>query len=83
MATDFWGQTLQIGDHVSYMDRHYRQFCHGTIINLGEKQATIRTEMYQDHPTLKDQMGYGKTCRDYTCIIKEHGYCNFVVDTST
>lgn len=42
MATDFWGQTLQIGDHVSYMDRHYRQFCHGTIINLGEKQATIR-----------------------------------------
>lgn len=71
MAVDFWGQPLQVGDRVTYMERYYKSLRHGTIIKLGEKQATIRTEMYQNMPDFQDRMGYGKTCRDYSCIIKE------------
>lgn len=71
MAKDFWGQTLNVGDHVSYMDTKLKRLHHGVILNLGEKQATIRTDMYQDTIGYCDKMGYGKTCRNYDCIIKE------------
>lgn len=69
--TDFWGQPLNIGDRVTYIDVHYQELRHGEIINLSDKQATIRTDEYRDHEFFKDRMGYGKTCRSYSCIVKE------------
>lgn len=70
MKKDFWGQQLSVGDRVTYIDNHYKALHCGEIISLGKKMATIRTDEWQDNERYRERMGYGKTCRYYSCIVK-------------
>ncbi len=66
---DFFGRELKVGDRVAYIDTKYQELRYGEILKLSEKQATIRALGY-DGPD-KDRMGRGKTCRGYSCVVKE------------
>lgn len=65
---DFFGQELVVGDRVAYIDRKYQELRNGEILKLNEKQATIRDLDYCG--PLVDKMGFGRTCRNYGCIVK-------------
>lgn len=65
---DFFGRELAVGDRVAYIDTKYRELRNGEILKLNNTMATIRALDY-DGPFGND-MGYGRTCRGYGCIIK-------------
>ncbi len=42
MKLDFLGKELNVGDHVVFMQKNYRNFLKGEIISMSEKKATIK-----------------------------------------
>lgn len=65
---DFFGRSLMVGDQVAFLDTKYKKLYHGEVLKLNEKQATLRNLDYAG-PYL-DDMGYGRTVRDYSVIVK-------------
>ncbi len=68
---DFFGRQLGIGDRVAFICNGYRELRHGEIVGLNMKQAVIKDLDYDGHEHFADRMGYGRTCREYSRIVKE------------
>lgn len=68
---DFFGRQLSIGDRVAFVRKGYRELRHGEIVALNEKQATIKDLDYDGPERFANRMAYGKTCREYSRIVKE------------
>ncbi len=68
---DFFGRRLGIGDRVAFVCTGYRDLRHGEIIGFNEKRATIKDLDYDGPECFADRMGYGRTCREYSRIVKE------------
>lgn len=68
---DFFGRQLGIGDRVAFVRNGYRELRHGEIVGLNEKQATIKDLDYDGPENFADRMAYGRTCREYSRIVKE------------
>lgn len=65
---DFFGRELAVGDRVAYLDTQYHELRNGEILKLNNTMATIRALDYSG--PFENRMGFGRTCRKYSCIIK-------------
>lgn len=69
---DFLGKELKVGDAVVFIDSDHKELKRGVITKLNAKQATIldpaNAKKYEKWGA--DKIGYGKTCKHYTQIVK-------------